>query len=184
MQQSQTLIRGTQTLLVASREAANYCEPWTKRVAERREVTAENVTDRVSPRYVSLIIDQAKRVNPKEPKISTLFSPDAYDLLCRSSASPFWFWRIVAQAADTSSTLPLSAADISEAIKEVGYRWYIGSSLGRKLMERSSLPNLQFQDRDMLVAMHREGFIVPRLGQTHNFAEPSTTLEINPIFVR
>jgi hypothetical protein len=155
MQQSQTQIRGTQSLLVAAREAANYNEPWTKRVAERHEVTAENVTERVSPRYVSLIIDQAKRIDPKDAKISTLFSADAYDILCRASASPFWFWRIIAQAAETSNTLPLSAADINEAIKEVGYRWYIGSSLGRKLMERSSLPNLQFQDRETLVSSCR-----------------------------
>jgi hypothetical protein len=82
MQQSQTQIRGTQSLLVAAREAANYNEPWTKRVAERHEVTAENVTERVSPRYVSLIIDQAKRIDPKDAKISTLFSADAYDILC------------------------------------------------------------------------------------------------------
>ncbi len=182
MQQSQTLIRGTQTLCIASREAANFCEPWSKRVSERQITSAGNVIEKVAPRYLSLIIESAKRINPADAKIPTLFSGDAYDILCRASASPFWFWRIVAQAAETSKTMPLSPADITAAIKEVSYRWHIGSGVGQKLMARNALPNLQRLDRAELVSLHREGYVVARIGKTFDITD-SSTMEINPLFL-
>jgi hypothetical protein len=112
--------------------------------------------------------------------LASLFSPEAYEVLCRRSASPFYFWRIVAQAAELTTALPMQVADIERGIAETRYRWLIGTALGQAMMN-TAIPSAARSTPADRQKMLLEGFMVARLGSTFDAADHST-MEANPLF--
>ena len=181
MRQVHIRTTSTQAVTAIARDAANFYEPWAKRIVERLPISIGNSVSRIPTRYLGQLEDVAKKVN-RSSDLTSLFMPEAYELLCSKSASPFYLWRIVTQAAEFARSLPIQTQDIEAAVKEVSHRWHIGSELGRTLLERSFAPNLLHAESHDLIRMHREGYVVPKLNTTFD-ATSRSTMEINPLFV-
>jgi hypothetical protein len=132
----------------------------------------------VPARYVGLMQGVARQCLPYDGTLASLFSPDAYALLCKRSASPFWFWRIVAHAAELTKALPMQIPDIERGVAELRHRCLIGSAWGQSLSSRPSLSSMLTTE---IVGLQREGFIVSRLGLSFD-ATVRETMELNPLF--
>lgn len=168
----------------AAHEAANFHEPYCKRVDGRQEVVFETAVTRVPSRYVGLLQGVARHFDRhvgQDPRdLAALFEPDAYERLCQLSASHFYFWRIIAFSADLAQNLPMKVSDIERGAAEFKHRCFIGSALGLRLM-KSQLPDIRFITSAERTELYREGFVVAK-GDFPFIAADHITMEVNPLF--
>ncbi len=168
----------------AAHEAANFYEPFCKRVESRDDVVLETAVSRVPSRYIGLLQGVARhfsRYVGQDPRdLSALFEQDAYERLCEVSASPFYFWRIVAHSADLAQSLPMTLSDVERGAAELKRRWLIGSALGQRLM-KTHMPDVRFSTTTERKELFREGYVVPRRDRPF-IAEDHFTMELNPLF--
>jgi hypothetical protein len=168
------------TLCGAMREAANYHEPFERRVTRRIPQTFETALNRIPSRYSGLMLNVARRAL-KRDQLSALLTGDAYELVCARSASPYYFWRILADTAEHSRTLPFTVEDVQKGINELRKRILIATGLGQQLA-RSPMPKVHLLVAPQRVELHREGFIVCKPGAELNLLD-TDTFELNPLFV-
>ena len=168
------------TLCGAMREAANFNEPFERRVNKRVPQTFDTALIRVPSRYSGLMLNVARHAL-KSDQLSALLTSDAYELVCAKAASPYYFWRILAETADHSRTLPFTVQDVQKGITELRKRILIATGLGQQLA-KGPMPKVHLLVSSQRVEMHREGFIVGKLGAETNLQDAST-FELNPLFV-
>lgn len=167
------------TLCTAMREASRFHEPYARRVTRREPQTFQTALDRVPSRYSGLMLNVA-RAAFKSDNLAALLTADAYELLTTKSASPYYFWRILAETAELSRSLPFATDDVQRGIEQLRYRILIATALGQQL-GKGAMPNVALLVSSQRVEMHREGFIVAKLGADLNLLDPAT-FELNPVF--
>ncbi len=169
-------------LCSAARQAANCHEAFGRRVtgkADRQHQTGETAAERVHSSYLGLIRGVASQCSGSND-LKGLFTPAAYELLCQRSASQYYFWRIVAEAAEHTKALPMEISDIEGGLQQLRHRIFLATALGQRLMAKplSSIGRLSASER---TEWQREGFIVARHGMAFN-AQIADSMEVNPVF--
>ena len=174
----------SEVLRLAAYDAANVFEPICRRVTVGHAISSQSVLDNLPARFAGALVQIARRLQKLSWKssgdatVECLFAnQEAYDFVCQKSASPFWFWRIVALSAELAKSLPLKYDDVVSGAQELRYRLAIGSAYGGN----AECLQLQSMSRGPLSDMSREGFVVAVGDVPFDLSNPAT-MRINPIF--
>lgn len=110
-------------LLQASRQAFALAEPFTRTRLIAKDKLLGELTDHLNPLYRRYVEQLALELGAERGAlvidVSVFFEPEAFELATSLSASPYWFWRIVAATAERSQELPFRVDDINEGVAEI-----------------------------------------------------------------